>query len=290
MERNLNASLMKTVRSIRPFLDDAIANLDGGSKDCPLWLAKPFSGEQGLEAMRKFASMCPNGVAVLDSIDAAQPEALLTEDIGQAKVGNLAKLMSDAMRKLIAAAEDNNVTLIFVNQIRQKITMYGDPDEPPGGQAIRFYASQRIKLLKPRKDDYFKDDDGSIIGANIRYKVVKNKVAPDGQEGAFPILYKNGIFRERELVEYCVKFGVLKLGGRGGKQVLLPVLDRDSGEFEKDGDEIKTIAMRQFDVGRRLVLDQLLFNKLQDELNKVFIGRVDAVDSFTQEIDEVQEA
>jgi len=228
MEKNLNLSLMRTIRPMRPFLDQAIENMQAKlakkpepHPECPLWIVNARTGEQALEAMRRFAQMVPHGIAALDSIDAAQPEAVLSGEIGTQKVGNLAKLMSDAMRKLVADAEENKVALLFVNQIRQKMTMYGDPNDTPGGLAMKYYASQRIQLMKPRKDDVIKDAEGEKVGVVIRYKIVKNKLAPDGNEGEFHILLKNGIFRERELVSRCLQLGILSFGGRGGKQVLL---------------------------------------------------------------------
>ena len=139
MEKNLNLSLMRTVRTLRPYIDAAIEQMESGKDGgCPLWIVNATSGEQALEAMRKFASMVPRGVAILDSIDAAQPSAVLSGEIGETKVGNLGKLMSDAMRKLVGVSEKNDVALIFVNQIRDKITMYGDPADTPGGRAVKF--------------------------------------------------------------------------------------------------------------------------------------------------------
>jgi recombination protein RecA len=292
MEKNLNLSLMRTVRPLRPFLDEAVENMRAkvaGKPEphaaCPLWIVNARTGEQGLGAMRRFAQMVPHGVAALDSIDAAQPEAVLSGDIGTLKVGNLAKLMSDAMRKLVADAEDNKVALVFVNQIRQKITMFGDPNDTPGGLAMKYYASQRIQLKKPNKDDVIKDGDGDQVGVVIRYKIVKNKMAPDGNEGEFHILLKNGIFRERELVSRCLNLGVLKFGGRGGKQVLLPTIDIGTGELEVDdsGEQV-TIAMRQFDAARRLILDQRLLLKLASLYDATLNPGHHAVDNFLDEI------
>lgn len=297
MEKNLNLSLLQTVRSLRPFLDEALDNMRAsaaGKKlpydECPLWVVNARNGEQALEAMRRFSQMVPFGVAALDSIDAAQPEAVLAGEIGEMKMGNLAKLMSDAMRKLIADAETNRVALLFVNQIRQKMTMYGDPDDTPGGLAMKFYASQRIKLMKPRKDDVIQDNtDGEKIGVVIRYKIIKNKLAPDGNEGEFHILLKNGIFRERELITQCLNLGILQFGGRGGKQVLLPSLDPKTGEFalDKDG-KVVTTPMRQFDAARRLILDQRLFAKLSSIYNNTMHPGQHAVDNFLNEVPDAQ--
>ena len=289
MEKNLNLSLMRTVRSLRPYLDEAIAAMKAGKQgECPLWIINASNGEQALEAMRKFASMVPNGIAGLDSIDAAQPEAVLSGVIGESKVGNLAKLMSDAMRKLIDASSQNKVSLVFINQIRDKITMYGDPTTTPGGNAVGFYASQRIQLFKPRKQEIITDADGERIGVLIRYKIVKNKVAPDGDEGAFPILFKNGIFREHELVTRCCEFGVLKMGGKGGKQAYLPSIDRATGEYVLIDGERKETCMTQFNAARRLLMDSQLTEKLEAELAGMIDGGHHAVDAFLDEIQEPQ--
>lgn len=290
MEKNLNLSLMRTIRTLRPYIDDAIEQMKkGGSGDCPLWIINASNGEQALEAMRKFASMVPRGVAILDSIDAAQPDAVLSGEIGENKVGNLAKLMSDAMRKLIGVSELNKVSLIFVNQIRDKITMYGDPASTPGGRAVKFYASQRIKLQKPGKAQTLTDADGERIGVIIRYKVVKNKVAPDGTEGEFPILFKNGIFREQELVTKCCIFNVLRMGGKGGKQVFLPKLNRDTLDFIMKDGEREEVCMSQFNAARRLLMDTVLANKLEEELNATLVaGGHDPVDDFVNEVQDTE--
>lgn len=298
MEKNLNLSLMRTVRTLRPILDEAIAQMEAGKVGtCPLWIVNARNGEQAFEAMRKFASMVPRGVAVLDSIDAAQPEAIMAGEVGESTIGKHAKLMSDAMHKLIGVAEQNKVSLIFINQIRDKITMYGDPTTTPGGKALKFYASQRIQLFTPRKDDIITDVAGERIGVVIRYKVIKNKVAPDGSEGAFPILFNNGVFREQELVTRCANFGIVKMGGQGGKQVFIPVIDRQTGEYVietkkgLDGKEVqerKEIRMTQFQAAKRLLLDAALTKKLEQDLLSAVDVHHSAVDALLE--DEVQES
>ena len=296
MEKNLNLSLMRTVRTLRPYLDIALehaAALAAGKKsphpECPLWIVNASNGEQAFEAMRKFAAMVPKGLAILDSIDAAQPESVMAGEIGDSTVGKLAKLMSDAMRKLIGVAEQNHVALVFVNQIRDKITMYGDPTDTPGGYALKFYASQRIRLFKPRKVDWILDADKDRIGSIVRYKVIKNKVAPDGNEGAFPILFRNGIFREQELVTQAANFGILKMGGKGGKQVFLPKIDRDTGEYLMEGDEIATTCMSQFNAARRLLMDSALVDKLDAEIQALLVpGGHDPLDDLVDEVQDPQ--
>lgn len=283
MEKSLNVSLMRTIRSLAPFIDDAL----NGKTDCRLWIVNANTGEQALEAMKRFAQMVPGGIAVLDSIDAAQPEAIMASAIGQQAVGNHAKLMSDAMRKLIGVSEANGVALIFTNQIRDKITMYGDPVETPGGKAVRFYATQRIRLKTPTKADMILNSDGEVIGKLIKYKVIKNKFSPEGTENAFPLLFRNGIFREQELIIQCCNFGILKMGGKGGKQVYLPKIDRASNEFVTKDGEVEGSFMSQFNAGRKLLLDPILLKKLDTELSAVL---KDALNNPTTNLDEVQDA
>ena len=292
MERNLTASLLKSVRTIRPFVDEALANIDNENlNQCPLRLCWAPNGEAALETMRKFCLQFPHGIAILDSIDAAQPEAVLSGEIGELKVGNLGKLMSDALRKLIVAADNNHVTLIFVNQTRQHIGGYGQMLSTPGGNAIKFYASQRIELLKPAKDqiivlqDKDNENEGERIGVLIRYKIVKNKLAPDGIAGEFPILFGHGIFREKELIDQCLKFGVLKFGGKGGRQVLLPSINRETKEFLTNAKgEITTIMISRFNAARKLLLDSMLTQQLEKQLRQLTTpGKNEIIESLLKD-------
>ena len=272
MERNLTRSLLQTIRTLRPFLDKIVDQIETGQSDeqCPFLLGTTFTGEKALQSMRMFAELSQNGVAILDSIDAAQPGAVLSGEIGEQKMGNHAKLMSDAMHKLIATASDNNVTLIFINQVRDKLTMYGDPVTTPGGKAVKFYASQRIKLLKPRKEDNVADDDGKPLYSKIRFDVVKNKLAPDGISGDFPVIVNHGIFRELELIKLCCDFGILEMGGKGGKQVYLPIFNKDTNDFLIENDERKTTCMSQLNAAKRLLMDIDLMQLLDSQLLKFF--------------------
>lgn len=293
MEKSLNLSLMRTVRTLRPFLDRAIEKLKNNEpfdpKDCPLWILRASNGEQALESIRKFASMFPGSMTILDSIDAAQPEAVMSGAVGENKVGNLPKLMSDAMRKLIDVSEANKVAMIFINQVREKIgVMYGDPRDTSGGRAMKFYASQRIQLMKPGKAQVFADSDGNKIGVIVRYKIIKNKVAPDGQEGQFTILLNHGIFREQEIVTQCLQFGVLEFGGRGGKQVLLPVIDRETGEPIVENGEVKKVAMKQFNAALRLLMDTKLYHMLLGQLETVMSNEsTDLVEELLDEVSDI---
>lgn len=216
MERNLNRSLLECIRPIRPFMSE--------KEDCPLKIATATCGEDAFNLCRQWAETCPDSIIVLDSVDACVPRDIAAGDIGDKHMGGLGKLMSDACRALTAAVEKNNVAFIFINQYRDKVGIaYGNPLTTSGGKALGYYATQRIALMSPDKASKIYDDDGKLIGHWARYEVIKNKCAPQGQEGRFPILYGSGIDRETEMIEMGIKFGILSHGGRGGKQILLPV-------------------------------------------------------------------
>jgi recombination protein RecA len=285
MERNLNRSLVSTVRAIRPFME-----AQGKDPNCPFKIATAPNGEVAFQLMQKFAQQFPNGVVILDSIDASQPEAVMSSDIGENKVGNLAKLMSDACRKLITALEDNNVTCVMVNQTRSKIIAYGDPRTTSGGDAVPFYASQRIELMKPGKQQKLYNDDNDQIGVTIRFKIVKNKCAPDGIEGEFPILYGHGIWREKEVIQKGLEFGVLRFGGRGGKQVVLPKLDRETGQPKLDEkEEPEVLTMKQSLAWQRLLIDNQLSNWIEDQVRGLMEpDHYNVIDAMFE--DEVQDA
>lgn len=276
MERNLNRSLVATVRSIRPFMDQQ------GRDDCPLHIAEAPNGETAFELMRKFACQFPNGVVILDSIDASQPESVMSGSVGERHVGDLARLLSDAMRKLISALKENNVTCVLVNQQRNKIIAYGDPRTTSGGDAVPYYASQRIELMKPGKAQELFNDEKEQIGVSIRFKVKKNKCAPDGVEGEFPILWGHGIWREKELVQKGLEFGVLRFGGRGGKQVLLPRIDRETMEPKvDDSGEPITMTMRQALAWQRALIDNTLTEWLDKKVRELMEpDHYDAVNSI----------
>ncbi len=285
-ERGLNRQLLKTIRTIRPFID-AIFVKDGGIKEnSPLKIDHGDTGEQALEIVRIFVSQYPNSLAIVDSIDACVPEAILAGEIGAQTMGSHGKLMSDAIRKIVGVAETNNSTVVFINQIRDKMTMFGSPLETPGGKAVRFYAWQRIQLRKPKKDGYIVDADKNTIGHNVHYNVIKNKFAPGQIEGEFPILYYNGIFREQEIVTLAIKLGVLELGGKGGGQVILPILDKN-GIPEKD----KTLSLSKFNAGRRLLSDPSLMNYLDNQIKTLLINdRLNQINPLLESDDAIQDS
>lgn len=175
-----------------------------------LLVSQPDSGEQALEIAEALIRSGAIDVIVLDSIAAMTTRAEIDGEMGDNHVGQLARLMSQAMRKLTSAISKSNCVAIFINQIREKIgVMYGNPETTPGGRALKFYASVRIEV---RKGEAIKSGT-DIIGARTRCKVVKNKVAPPFKECEFDIMYGTGISRTGEVLDLATDLGVVKKGG-----------------------------------------------------------------------------
>ncbi len=175
-----------------------------------LLVSQPDSGEQALEIAELLIRSGSIDVIVLDSIAAMTTRAEIEGDMGDLHVGQLARLMSQAMRKLTAAISKSNCVAIFINQIREKIgVMYGNPETTPGGRALKFYASVRIEV---RKGEPIKEN-GMIIGAETKCKVVKNKVAPPFKEARFDMMYGQGISRTGEVLDIATELEIIKKGG-----------------------------------------------------------------------------
>lgn len=175
-----------------------------------LLVSQPDSGEQALEIAEALIRSGAIDVIVLDSIAAMTTRAEIDGEMGDLHVGQLARLMSQAMRKLTAAISKSNCVAIFINQIREKIgVMYGNPETTPGGRALKFYSSVRIEV---RKGEVIKSGT-DIIGANTRCKIVKNKVAPPFKECDFDLMYGTGISRTGEVLDLAVELEIIKKGG-----------------------------------------------------------------------------
>ena len=175
-----------------------------------LLVSQPDSGEQALEIAEALIRSGAIDVIVLDSIAAMTTRAEIDGEMGDLHVGQLARLMSQAMRKLTAAISKSNCVAIFINQIREKIgVMYGTPETTPGGRALKFYSSVRIEV---RKGEVLKSGT-DVIGACTRCKIVKNKVAPPFKECEFDLMYGSGISRTGEVLDLAVDLDIIKKGG-----------------------------------------------------------------------------
>ena len=175
-----------------------------------LLISQPDSGEQALDIAESLVRSSAIDVLVIDSVAALIPKSELDGEIGDTVVGALARLMSQAMRRLAGVISKNNCTVIFINQLRQKIgVMYGNPETTPGGLALKYYASVRIDV---RRIETLKVG-GEMIGNRTRAKVVKNKVAPPFREAEFDIMYGEGISRVGEIIDLGVKLELIDKAG-----------------------------------------------------------------------------
>jgi recombination protein RecA len=190
-------------------LDPAYAARCGVNVD-ELLISQPDTGEQALEITEALVRSGAVDVIAIDSVAALVPQAEIEGEMGEAHVGLQARLMSQALRKLAAAIGKSGTSVVFINQLREKVgIVFGNPEVTPGGRALKFYSSIRIDL---RRVESINRDD-KVIGNVVRAKVVKNKVAPPFKTAQFDIMFDHGISMEGNLIDLGVELGVIKKTG-----------------------------------------------------------------------------
>lgn len=190
-------------------LDPIYAKNIGVNTD-ELIISQPDTGEQALEITESLVRSNAVDIVVIDSVAALVPKAEIEGNMGDSYMGLQARLMSQALRKLTAIISKSKTTVVFVNQIREKIGIFfGNPETTPGGRALKFYATIRLDIR--RKASIKKDDNN--IGIMVKVKVVKNKLAPPFKETTFDIIFGKGISREGDVVDLGLLYKILKKSG-----------------------------------------------------------------------------
>lgn len=238
-----------------------------------LLVSQPDTGEDALEIAEALIRSGAIDVIVIDSVAALVPKAEIEGEMGDSHVGLHARLMSQALRKLAGAINKSNCVAIFINQLREKVgVVYGNPEVTTGGRALKFYSSVRIDI---RKQEVLKQN-GEMIGAHTKAKVVKNKLAPPFREAEFDIMYGKGISRIGELLDLAVKADIVQKAGAW--------FSYDGKRLGQGRDNVKELLENDKELAKEIE------DKLMANLDKVIAASAPAKKGAKAKITEVANA